>query len=93
LFGYWAGVAFDARIVDGYVKAAKALDGLINQVAHVVVMAYVGADELGFNAKRTKFFNQTRTSVVVSARNDDLSAFVSEGQRRSASDPSQGPGN
>jgi len=76
-----------------YVKAAKPLDGLIDQVAHVVVMADVGADELGFHAKRAKVFNQSRTSVVVSARHDNLGAFTSEGQRRSASDPSQGAGN
>jgi hypothetical protein len=56
-------------------------------------MADVGADELGFHAKRAKVFNQSRTSVVVSARHDNLGAFISEGQRRSASDPSQGAGN
>ena len=35
----------------------------------------------------------TRTSVVVSARDNDLSAFVSEGQRRSPSNPGQGARN
>jgi len=39
--------------VDGDVKAPKALDGLIDQVAHVVVMAHVRADELGFHTPMT----------------------------------------
>ena len=93
MFGHWAWVAFGACIVDGHVKSPKALYGLIDKVAHVVLMTHVGADKLGFHAKRAKFFNQRRAGVVVSTGNDDLGAFVGEGQRRSASNSSQSAGN
>jgi hypothetical protein len=50
-----AGLAFGTGVVDGNIQAAKALDGLIDQVAHIVVMAHVGTPILRLSADVAEF--------------------------------------
>ena len=45
LLGYRARLAFGARGIDGGVDPAKASDGLVDQTAHVVLVAHIGTDE------------------------------------------------
>ena len=55
LLHYRSGLAFRTRSVDGHVQAAKPLDGLINQTAHIVFEAHVGAEVFSLHAERTQF--------------------------------------
>src|SRR5271167_192021 len=50
-----AGLAFGTGVVDGNIEAAEALDGLIDQLAHIVVTAHVGAPILRLSADVAEF--------------------------------------
>ena len=46
-----ARLAFGACGIDGGVEPAKARDSLVDQIAHVILVAHVGTDERGFGAE------------------------------------------
>jgi hypothetical protein len=84
LLGDRAWMALGAGIVDCHVKPPEALDGLIDQVPHVVVMADIGADEFSLSTERAELLGELCARVAVAAGDDDLIAFIGKGQGRSA---------
>ena len=56
-------------------------------------MAHVGADEFCLRAERAELFDQLCAGVAVAPGDDDLVAFLGEGQGRGAADPGERAGN
>src|SRR5260370_25583113 len=90
LFRYRAGLALGARVIEGGIRAAKALDGLINETAHIVFLAHVGADEFGFGTQLAKFGFQLATLRFAPAGNDDASSFLRESDSGGSANARQG---
>jgi len=59
---------------------------LIDQVAHVVVMAHVSTHELGLPDEGAQLFGQRPARIIVATGHDDPGTFMGEGQGGSASD-------
>src|SRR5271155_4637887 len=76
-----AGLAFGTGVVDGHIEAAKARDGLIDQVAHIVVVAHVGTPILRLNADLAEFGDQFLAGFVAAAGDNDARAFTRESNR------------
>src|SRR5438445_7662034 len=76
LLGHRAGLAFSAGIVDGGVQAAEACECPIDEIAYFVLMAYVGADELGLGAERTQLGRELLAGILAAAGDDEASAFI-----------------
>src|SRR5260370_42241172 len=90
LFRYRAGPALRARVIDGGIQAAKALDRMINETAHIVLMAHVGADEFGFGTQLAEFGFQLATLLFAPAGNDDASSFLRESDSSGSANAGQG---
>ena len=75
LLRHRAGLALGAGAVDGRVQSAEARDGLIDQIAHVVLATHVGADEFRFAAEPAQLGGQGLAGLLVAAGNDDAVAF------------------
>jgi hypothetical protein len=86
-------VTLGAGIVDRNAEPAEPLHRLIDEVAHLLIMTNVGADELGFRAERAQLLSELGASVAMAARNDDLIAFAGESERGGAADSGERPGN
>jgi hypothetical protein len=86
-------MAFGAGIVDCHIEPPEALNGFIDQVAHLAVMPNVGADEFGLCADRAELSDKLGARVAVAAGDDDLVAFIGEGQGRGTADPGERAGN
>ena len=90
LLRYRPGAALRARVIDGGIQAAKALDSLINETAHIVLMAHVGADEFGFGTQLTEFGCQLLTLLFAPAGNDEASPFLRESDGGGPANAGQG---
>src|SRR6266851_6826562 len=77
---YGARFAFSAGSIDGHIQATKPCDRLVNQAAHLVLVAHIGAKKLGFGSQLAEFSNQLLALGVVPARSNDASAFAREGE-------------
>ena len=86
LFGQWAGLAFGTSVVDGDIQATKALDRLVNEIAHVVFAADIGAHEFRFGAKSAQFTDQHLPAIVVSTGDHDARTVLGECERGCAAD-------
>src|ERR1700731_3463578 len=93
LLRHRAGLAFGAGAVDGRIQATEARDGLIDQAAHIVIAAHVGADELRFAAELAQLGSQRLADVLMTAGNDDAIAFSRKSKGRGTPNPSQRAGN
>jgi hypothetical protein len=78
LFGQRARLSFSAGVIHRDIQAAKALDGFVHEIAHVVFVADVGAHEFRFGAQSTQLSDQRLTSIVASTGNYDARTFLSE---------------
>ena len=74
-----ANLAFGASIVHGDVETAKPCDGLVDERAHVIVLANVGVDELGLRTERAQLLDERLAGVITPTGNNDLRALVREG--------------
>src|SRR5882724_5941282 len=72
--------------IDGHIQATKPCDRLVNQAAHIVLVAHIGAQKLGFGAQLAEFSNELLALGVVPARSNDSSAFVRKGECCGTSD-------
>jgi hypothetical protein len=79
-------LALRAGIVDGHIDAAKAGDGLIDEVTNVIVVTDVGADKDGICAEFAKFGFERFAFGFTAAGNDEMRAAVREGQCRGTAD-------
>jgi hypothetical protein len=82
LLRHRAWLAFGAGDVDSRVQAPE---GSIDQVAHIVLVAYVGTDEFGF---RAKLANESLTCIVMATGDDDTVALLRKSKRRRSPDSS-----
>ena len=72
------------------IETAKPCDGLVDQRAHVILLADVGVDELGLRTERAQLFNERLASLIAPTGNDHLRALLGEGERGGATDAGQG---
>ena len=68
LLGYGAALLLSPGVVDGDIQAAEACNGLIDQAAHVVIMAHVRTPILSLRAELADFSGQFLAGFVASSR-------------------------
>jgi hypothetical protein len=68
------------------VQAAKALDSLADEVAHVVLAAHIGAHEFSLGAESAQLSDQCLPGIVASTGNYDARTFLSEREGGRAAD-------
>src|SRR5882757_5869765 len=83
-------LTFGAGVVDRDVKTTEASHGLVDQVADVVFVAHVGADEFSFRAEATELPGQGMARLVATAGDNNPGAFFRKGQGRGSADTGQG---
>jgi hypothetical protein len=54
---YGARFAFSTGSIDGHIQATKPCDRLVYQAAHLALVAYIGAQKLGFGSQLAEFSN------------------------------------
>jgi hypothetical protein len=86
LLRHRAGLAFRTGVVDGRIQAAEARDGLIDQIADLIVVLNVGLDERGVSAEAAKLGRKLLAGVLVAAANDQSGAFLRESDGGRAAD-------
>ncbi len=82
-----AGLAFGAGAVDGRIQTAEARDGPIDQAAHIVFVAHVGAEEFNLTAEPAQLSSQALADVLMTAGNDNAVAFPRKGEGRCTPNP------
>src|SRR3954447_6279842 len=87
-----ARLALGACGIDGGVDPAKARNGLVDQIAHVVLVAHVGTDERRFGAEAAECGLQRLAFGFPAARRDDVCAILGKGERGGSADPGQSAG-
>jgi hypothetical protein len=92
LFDQRPRLTFRPGVGDRNIEAAKALDGLIDQLADLVVSAQVGTNEVGGCTEFAKVRCKRIPLFLVAARNNDLGIFATEGERRCAAYTREGSG-
>jgi hypothetical protein len=89
LLGQRPGLAFGTGVIHGDIQATKTLDGLVDEIAHVVLAPDVRAHEFRFGAQSAQLRDQ-RPSIVPSTGNYDARTFLSERESRGATDACEG---
>jgi hypothetical protein len=75
LLGSRSRLSFGTSVVRGNIEAAKALDRLVDEIAHVTFVADVGAQDFRFGAKSAQLSDQCLPSVVAPTGNYDARTF------------------
>jgi hypothetical protein len=86
LFGQRARLSFGTSVIHCDIQAAKALDGLVHEIAHVVFVADISAHEFRFGAEGAQFSDQRLTSIVPPTGNYDARTFLSKCESGRAAD-------
>jgi hypothetical protein len=73
-------------VIHGDIQAAKALDSLAGEIAHVVLAAHIGAHEFSLGAESAQFSDQCLPGIVASTGNYDARTFLSEREGGRAAD-------
>jgi len=73
-------------VIHGDIQAAKALDSLADEMAHVVLAAHIGAHEFSLGAESAQFSDQCLPGIVASTGNYDARTFLSEREGGRAAD-------
>jgi hypothetical protein len=60
-------MAFGPGVVHGYIQAAKALDCLVDEIAHVVLAADISTHEFRLSADSAQFSGECLPSIVASS--------------------------
>src|SRR5258708_13221393 len=84
LLGQWPGLAFGTGAIHGDIQATKTLDGLVDEIAHVVLVPDVRAHEFRLSAKSAQFSDERLPSVIASTGNDDARTFLREPESHAA---------
>src|SRR5882757_466420 len=85
-----AGLTFGAGDVDGYVEAAEAGHGLVDQAADFIIVTYVGLDKDAFPPYPLEFNFEGLTLSGTAAGNNQTSADLGECHCGGATDAGQG---
>src|SRR6202050_3365565 len=83
---------FGGGVVHGDIETPKPRDGLVDHTADVVLVAYVGVDELGFRAESAQLLNERLAGLITPTGNDYLRALLGEGDGSGAPDAGQSTG-
>src|ERR1700687_649374 len=78
LLGYESPRPLSRSVVDGNVQAAKMLDRLIHQVAHVLFNAYICANKLSLGPECPEFRYQFLSFFIATTGHDNLSPLLCE---------------
>src|SRR5580765_4807537 len=81
-------LAFGAGVVDRDVQATEALNGPIDQVPHLVLVAHIRTEELSFSAERAQLSYQFLAGFLVPTGNNRAVTFPRERPRRRTPDSS-----
>jgi hypothetical protein len=92
LLRHRTGLALGAGVVDRHVEPAEASQGLVDQIAHVVFMAHVGADKFSFHAEAAELLGQGMSLLVAAAGDNNPGALLGEGQSGGTANTGQGAG-
>src|SRR5262249_32782516 len=84
-----SGLALGARIVHSDIQVAEPCDGPVNQVADVVVVTDVDADELRFRAQPLQFGDERLAGVLVASCDDQAGALLGKSGSGGACDAGQ----
>jgi hypothetical protein len=86
LLGQRPGLAFGTSTIHGDSQAAKTLDGLVDEIADVVLEADIGTHEFRFGADSARLSDQCLPGIVASTGNYDARTFLSKRQGGRAAD-------
>jgi hypothetical protein len=89
----WAGLAFEAGVVDGNIETAKSLDCFVDKVADLVFLRNVGPNEFCLGPKRFQLSDKGLAFVVVAAGHDHIGTFAGESHGSGATDAGERAGN
>src|SRR5260370_24127361 len=89
LLSHRSRLTFGACGIDGGVDPAEACDGLVDQTAHVVLAAHVGANESRLGTEAAEFGFQCLAFSFPAAGRDDPCAVLGKGHDTGAADASQ----
>ena len=78
LLGQRSRLSFGTSVVHRNIQPAKALDRPVDEIAHVIFVAHIGAHEFRFGAKSAQFRDQCLPIVLAPTGNDDARTFLSE---------------
>src|SRR4029434_4576685 len=84
LLRHGTGLAFGTGVVDRDVQATEALNGPIDQVPHLVLVAHIRTEELSFSAERAQLGCQFLAGFLVPTGNNGAGTFPRESPRRRA---------
>ena len=76
-------------VIHGDIQAAKALDSLADEIAHVVLTAHIGAHELSSAPRARSSVTSALLGIVPSTGNYDARTFLSEREGGRAPDAGQ----
>ncbi len=85
-----SGLALGAGIVHRDIQPAEPGDGLVDQVADLVVVTDVDADERRFGAQPLQFGDERLADVLVTSSDNQAGAFLGKSGCGGASDAGQG---
>ena len=84
--------SFGARVVDGHVEMAKAIDRLIDEIANVFIFTHVRLGEFRFNPENPQFLREPLAFFFPPPGNNDPHTFPREHDRRCTTDTRQRAG-
>jgi hypothetical protein len=87
------GLTFGSRIVDRDIEAPEPRDRPVNKVADFFVLAHIGTDEFGLSAGIAKLGGKGSASLVMTTRDDNLSAAAGKSKCGGPADTGQGASN
>src|SRR5216683_3272752 len=90
LLRHGAGLAFGSGGVYSHIQATEARHGLIDQVSHVLLAAYIGIHVFRLRVESPKLSHQILAGFVASTRDDDARTLFREGQGGGSSDAREG---
>jgi hypothetical protein len=93
LFGERTDLAFGAGVVDGDVDTTEALDGFVDEIADVLLLADIRLHEFGFSIEFAQFSRECLALYFPPPGDDEARAFSCECERRGTADTRQGAGN
>src|ERR1700677_3070003 len=90
LVGDRARLTLGAGVVHRDIETAKPADGLVDQSANLILLAYVGVDELRLGAEGMQLRDERLAGLVTPTGNDDLCALLRKSDSGGATDACEG---
>src|SRR5712692_10599193 len=84
-----AGLTLGTGTIDGGVDSSKSRNGLVHQIAHLIILPDVGLDEDGFCAEAVQFGLKGLTFRIPATGHDKPGAFLRKFNGSGPTDPGQ----